>query len=96
MREDVLRTARQISEALGHDPQSRRTVGIELALPNTALAEPRYHAEDEQGHPKYQTRDQLEKADREFKREQRRLEREQEAQQQDLARRYAEEDEDGR
>jgi len=64
VREDVLRTARQISEALGHDPDSRRTVGIELALPNTALAEPRYNAEDEQGYPNYQTRDQLEKADR--------------------------------
>ena len=81
--------------ALGHDPESHSIKpGIGLALGHTALAERRYHPEDEQGHPKYQDREGLEKADREFRRDQRRLVREHEAHQAELLRRYATEDEE--
>ena len=97
IRDQVLRAATEISMALGHDPESHRIKpGIVLALSHTALADPRYHPEDEQGHPNYQDREGLEKADREFRRDQRRLIREHEAHQAELLRRYAlEEEEEG-
>lgn len=95
IRDQVLKAAMQISMALGHDPESHSTKpGMRIALPDTALAEPRYAPEDEQGHPKYQDREGLEKADREFRRDQRRLVREHEAHQAELLRRYAAEDEE--
>lgn len=95
IRDQVLKTARQISMALGHDPESHRIKpGMGLALAHTALADARYHGEDEQGHPKYQDREGLEKADREFRKDQRRLIREHEAHQAELWRRYADDEEE--
>lgn len=93
--DQVLKAARLISMAIGHDPETHRmTPGLVHALPDTALAEPRYSPDDEQGHPKYQDREGLEKADREFRRDQRRLMREEKAHQEELLRRYAQEDEE--
>mgnify|MGYP003627390472 CR=1 FL=1 len=93
--DQVLMAAKQISMSLGHDPESHSTKpGMGHALLHTALADPHYHGEDEQGHPKYQDREGLEKADREFRRDERRLVREHEAHQAELLRRYATEDEE--
>jgi DNA-binding IclR family transcriptional regulator len=95
VRDQVLTAARLVSMALGHDPESHRiTAGVGVALPYTALAEPRYDPMVEQGHPNYQTREALEKADREFRRDQRKLTREHEAYQADLLRRYATDEEE--
>ncbi|MBT4908034.1 MAG: IclR family transcriptional regulator [Rhodospirillaceae bacterium] len=95
IRNQVLRSAGQISMALGHDPESHTTKpGMGLALAHTALAEPRYHGEDEQGHPKYQDREGLEKADREYRKDERRLVREHKAHEAEMLRRYAAEDEE--
>jgi len=90
--EEVLRCAAAVSTAIGHDPESHKPhAGMQLALPDTALAEPRYDpVGGEQGHPKYQTREQLEKADREYHRDRRRLQREEAAHQAELVRQYAE------
>jgi len=95
IRDQVLQAAAKISMAIGHDPETHRvTPGLSQTLEGTALAEPRYAPEDEQGHPKYQVREGLEKADREYRRDQRRLIREHEAHQAELLRRYATEDEE--
>lgn len=94
--DEVLRCADQISTAIGHDSDSRRPhAGMQLALPDTALAERRYDPiGGDPGHPKYQTQEQLEKADREYQRDRRRLQREEAAHQDALARQYAEDDAD--
>lgn len=93
--DQVLKAARLISMAIGHDPETHRIApGLVHALPDTALAEPRYSPDDEQGHPKYQDREGLERADREFRKDQRRLVREEKAHQAELLRRYVPEDEE--
>lgn len=92
--EHVLNTTRDISMALGHDPERHgNSPAVQKALPQTALAEPRYDPTAEQGHPKYQTREQLEKADREYHRDQKRLKRDEEAHRQELLQRWSREDE---
>jgi DNA-binding IclR family transcriptional regulator len=93
--DEVLKAARLISMATGHDPETHRIApGLVQALPDTALAAPRYSPDDEQGHPKYQDREGLEKADREFRKDQRRLVRDEKAHQDEFLRRYAPEDEE--
>tara|TARA_Y100001935_G_C17285352_1_gene500016 strand:+ start:444 stop:1355 length:912 start_codon:yes stop_codon:yes gene_type:complete len=59
VKDDVLRCAARISAAIGHDPDSHKPhAGMQLALPDTALADPRYDpVGGEQGHPEYQTRE---------------------------------------
>ncbi len=93
--DEVLLAARSISEALGHDPSSHSRMPSRLiALPDTALAEPRWaQGEEMPGHPDYMTREGLEKAEREYQRDVRRLKREEEAHRQELLQRYAKEDE---
>ncbi len=93
--DEVLLAARNISEALGHDPASHSRMPSRLiALPDTALAEPRWFPGIElPGHPDYMTKEGLERAEREYQRDARRLKREEEANRQDLLRRYADEDE---
>lgn len=58
-KDEVLRCAARISTAIGHDPDSHKPhAGMQLALPDTALADPRYDpVGGEQGHPEYQTRE---------------------------------------
>ena len=93
--EHVLNSARDISVALGHDPENhRKSPALRKALPHTALADPRYDPfSADEGHPKYQSREQLEKAEKEFQRDVRRLKREEDAHRQELLRRWAKEDE---
>ena len=59
VKDEVLRCAARISTAIGHDPDSRKPhAGMQLALPDTALADPRCApVGGEQGHPEYQTRE---------------------------------------
>ncbi|RZO38086.1 MAG: IclR family transcriptional regulator [Rhodospirillaceae bacterium] len=59
VKDEVLRCAARISTAIGHDPDSHKPhAGMQLALPDTALADPRYDpVGGEQGHPEYQTRE---------------------------------------
>lgn len=94
VREEVLLAARQISMALGHDPESHsRMPSHMIMLPDTALADPRWaHAEEMPGHPKYMTREGLEKAEKEYQRDVRRLKRGEEAHRLELLRRYANDD----
>lgn len=84
----VMEAAQLISMAIGHDPETHRVApGLIHALPDTALAEPRYSPDDEQGHPKYQDREGLEKADREFRKDQGQQMRDEKAYQDVLPRR---------
>ena len=93
--DEVLRCASNISTAIGHDPESHKPhAGMQLALPDTAIAEPRYDLLGDQGHPKYQTPEQLEKADREYQRDRRRLQREEASHQAAFARQYAEDEDE--
>lgn len=93
--DEVLKAARLISMATGHDPETHRIApGLVQALPDTALAAPRYSPDDEQGHPKYQDREGFEKADREFRKDQRRPVRDEKAYQDEFLRRYAQDDEE--
>ena len=59
VKDEVLRCAARISTAIGHDPDSHKPhAGMQLALPDTALADPRYDpVSGEQGYPEYQTRE---------------------------------------
>ena len=59
VKDEVLRCAARISTAIGHDPDSHKPhAGMQLALPDTALADPRYDpVGGEQGYPEYQTRE---------------------------------------
>ena len=59
VKDEVLRCAARISTAIGHDPDSHKPhAGMQLALPDTALADPRYDpVGGEQGHREYQTRE---------------------------------------
>jgi DNA-binding IclR family transcriptional regulator len=91
--DEVLKAARLISMATGHDPETHRSApGLVQALPDTALAAPRYSPDDEQEHPKYQDREGFEKAGREFRKDQRRLVRDEKAYQDEFLRRYAPDD----
>ncbi|MEX2453087.1 MAG: IclR family transcriptional regulator [Rhodospirillaceae bacterium] len=94
--EEVLLAARQISMALGHDPESHsRMPSHRIALPDTALADPHWFPGIElPGHPKYMTREGLERAEKEYQREVRRLKREEKAHKEELLRRYAKESEE--
>lgn len=96
IRQYVLKAARDISMALGHDPDSHHTgPAVDKVLPHTALADKRYDpVSADEGHPKYQTKEDLERAEREYQRDVRRLQREEEAHQQELLRRWAEEGEE--
>ncbi len=59
VKDEVLSCAARISTAIGHDPDSHKPhAGMQLALPDTALADPRYDpVGGEQGYPEYQTRE---------------------------------------
>ena len=59
VKDEVLRCAARISTAIGHDPDSHKPhAGMQLALPDTALADPRCDpVSGEQGYPEYQTRE---------------------------------------